>query len=421
MEFFRSILQNNTGRTVTNNYVSLLLIQAANILLPLAILPYLVRTLGTEKYGVVLIAQSLCTIVYVFVEFGFSLSATRRISLARNNPRLMAGIFSAVYAVQAILICVVAILYLTIILLFEQFTREWEVFLISFGVVIGQTLFPIWFFQGIEKMRFIAIINVAAKALFTILIFIFIQQRSDYTLVPLFNSVGYLFAGVVSMVLSLRFTSFKMPSKSLMRELVVESKSLFVSNIAARLFNSANVFIVGVIAGESVAGVFGSFEKIFIASKSFFSPLFQALFPWLSKQPYKKQRVTIFRLMPILSICAILFAIVVFIFGEEVLVLLFNDPDITQQLVAFQILSLATLFAALNMSLLSLYFPAIKAYKTRMVVLLIGGAFNIFTAYILVTHYQIYGMVISVVLTELLLLTCSFIYFLRMKKDIVYV
>ena len=50
----------------------------------------------------------------------------------------------------------------------------------------------VWFFQGIEKMKFVTLINVLAKVIFTVLVFIFIKSESDYLKVPIFNSLGFI-------------------------------------------------------------------------------------------------------------------------------------------------------------------------------------------------------------------------------------
>lgn len=409
-------MQSTAGRTIAGNYVSLLFIQAANILLPLLLLPYLVRTLGTEKYGLILLAQAFCTILYVFVEFGFNLSATRRISIAKDNANQKAAIFSAVMGVKFLLVIVVAIVYTAIIFMFPRFQLEWEVYALSYGVVIGQALFPDWFFQGIEKMQFIAILNVLAKVIFTALIFFFVISVQDYTLVPLYTSIGYIIAGLISFIISLKYVKIKKPSKVLMKELMIESKSIFVSNIAARLFNSANIFIVGIVAGDSIAGIYGSFEKIFIASKSFFGPLMQAIFPWLSKQDAVKQRSNIVKLTPIMLLLAAIYTVTVLLFGDVILDFLFNDSAINDYVLAFKILSVGTVFAAANMVMLSLYFPAVGDYITRMNILFVGGVFNVIFAFILVSFWPIYGIVIAVITTEFLLAALAWFYFNKRKN-----
>ena len=61
---FKNYLKAKENRTIASNYVSLLVLQAANYILPLLVLPYLVRVLGTDKFGLIMLAQSLTTVSY---------------------------------------------------------------------------------------------------------------------------------------------------------------------------------------------------------------------------------------------------------------------------------------------------------------------------------------------------------------------
>ena len=336
--------------------------------------------------------------------------------MAKDNADQKAAIFSAVMVVKFLLVISVALVYTAIIFMFPRFQLEWEVYALSYGVVIGQALFPDWFFQGIEKMQFIAILNVLAKVIFTALIFFFVISVQDYSLVPLYTSIGYIIAGFISFAISLKYVKIKKPSKLLMKELMIESKSIFVSNIAARLFNSANIFIVGIVAGDSIAGIYGSFEKLFTASKGFFGPLMQAIFPWLSKQNSVKQRSSIVKLAPVMLLLAAIYTVTVLFFGDIILDFLFNDSAINDYVLAFKILSIGTVFAAANMVMLSLYFPAIGDYITRMNILFFGGIFNVIFAFILVSFWPIYGIVIAVITTEFLLAVLTWFYFNKRKN-----
>ena len=77
--------KNNDQKQIASNYIALLLIQVTNVILPLITLPYLVRTLGSEKYGLVMIAHSLIIFLTIIADFGFNISATRKVSLLREN------------------------------------------------------------------------------------------------------------------------------------------------------------------------------------------------------------------------------------------------------------------------------------------------------------------------------------------------
>ena len=76
---------NNEKKIIAKNYVALLFIQGANFILPLIILPYLVRTLGSEKYGLVMVAQSVALFLTIIVDFGFNISATREVANLKND------------------------------------------------------------------------------------------------------------------------------------------------------------------------------------------------------------------------------------------------------------------------------------------------------------------------------------------------
>ena len=177
---FKNYLKAKENRTIASNYVSLLVLQAANYILPLLVLPYLVRVLGTDKFGLIMLAQSLTIFFNVFVDYGFNLSGTREVSLARDDKKKLSEIFSAIFVIKAFLLLIAFSIFYFIISVFTRFSVDISVYLYSFGLVIGQALFPVWFFQGIEKMKFVTLINILAKSIFTALVFILITKEQDY-------------------------------------------------------------------------------------------------------------------------------------------------------------------------------------------------------------------------------------------------
>jgi O-antigen/teichoic acid export membrane protein len=283
-------------------------------------------------------------------------------------------------------------------------------------MVIGQSLFPVWFFQGIEKMKFVTLINILAKVIFTILIFLVIRNEEDYLLVPTFNSLGFIIAGLFGLILSLKHVDTVLPKTSLIKRLIKESSSLFVAKFASTLYTSSNVFILGIFTGNTIVGVYSSMEKLILAMKNIYAPLYQALFPWLAKQNKEKQNNTIKKLAPIVLGIGSLISLTVVLFGETILSIIYKDELIDSYAIIFKILSFIAIFAAINMLYNTLYLPAIKKFKTRMIILITGGIINVLLNLFLVRLYGIYGTAFSVVSTELILVVLGFYYFKKYSK-----
>lgn len=405
-------------KILAENYASLLILQVANYVLPLLILPFLVRILGPDKFGLVMFAQSLAVFFSAFVDFGFNLSGTREISLARDDKKKCSEIFNAIMLIKLILIISAFSILLLLVNAFPRFSLDKDVYLLSFGIVIGQALFPVWFFQGIEKMKFITFINISAKLIFTLLVFVLIRKESDYIYVPVYNSLGFIIAGLFGFLLCFKYVNVILPSYSLMKRLVSESFSLFISNFAVTLYTSSNVFILGIFTGNTIVGVYASMEKLILAVKNIYVPLYQAIYPWLSNQNDKLKIIHIKRISPFILISGLIITIIILFLGNFILRVIYANKLIESYFTVFQILSFIAIFSGLNMLYNSLYFPAVKKYKLRMKIMIVGGIINSLLGLLLTKFYGIYGIALSVTFTEFLLLIIAYHFFYKDSKDL---
>ena len=391
------------NKKILSNYIYLMLLQAANFLLPLIILPYLVKVLGLEKFGVVMIAASFITFFNILVDFGFNISATREVSLIRDDKEQLSRFFWTVLLIKLILILTGLVILLLLVYLIPKFRQEAWVYLFSFGIVIGQALFPAWFFQGIEKMRVITIVNVTAKLIFTVLIFLLIKHQDQYIYVPVLNSLGFIIAGLMGLFISFKYISLRKPLAKDMNKLVKDSAFLFVSNFSTNLYTSANTFILGMFAGDYMAGIYASMEKLIMAVKSMYIPFYQAVFPWLARKTNAEKVAFIRRIKPLIAGAGLGISLLILVFADKILQLIYHKAEIVSYANVFRILSFIALFAGLGMLYVYLLFSSLKWYKERMIIMLSGGIVNLILAVILVQFFNIYGVAISAVTTEFFL------------------
>ena len=412
----KNLFKNKDVKRVGKNFSSLVILQGANFLLPLITLPYLVRVLGTERFGLVMFAQSFALFFIILVDFGFNLSATRAVSLNRNNKSKINEIFSSVFIIKFFLILISLIIISVIVIFIPRFNKDWEIFFLSFGVVIGQALFPVWYYQGIEKMSLITVINVLAKLVFTILILVFVRSEVNYLMVPIFNSVGFILAGIIGLLFAMKNISFKTPKFNNLKVVFKESSQLFISNLSTTLYTTSNTLILGLFTNNYMVGVYASMEKLILAIKNLYIPIFQAMFPWLSsKKPDKVITITSKLMLPLFILGSIIF-LIIFFFAESILDIIYNDVLITSYSNVFRILGLIAIFSGLNMLFNMLFLSALKKYKERMKIILTAGIINITLALIFVKFYNIYGIAITVTFTELILLLFGWYYYSIIKN-----
>ena len=402
---------NKEKKIIVKNYLALLFIQGANFILPLIILPYLVRVLGSEKYGLVMIAQSVALFLTIIVDFGFNISATKEVAYLKNDKEKLSQFYWNIVFVKLILIIITFIILLGMTFFINKFKLDPLVYLFSFGLVLGQAIFPTWFFQGIEKMQVITFVTVGAKLFFTLSLFFVVFSPDDYLYVPIFNGLGFVISGLFGFIFSLQYVKFISPKLLQIKDIIKNSLSLFFSNLAVSFYTSSNVIILGFFAGDSIAGIYSSMEKLILAIKSIYTPIYQAIFPNLSTKPDKKVRIFIDKIRIPIGILGAVISTIIFFGSKTILNFAFNDSLITSYSIVFQFLGLISLFSSLNMLYVTLYFPSINKYKIRMKILISGGFFNLIVALVFVQFFTIYGVAFSAITTELFILILAIIYY----------
>ena len=202
-----------------------------------------------------------------------------------------------------------------------------------------------------------------------------------------------------------------------MRILFMDSTNLFVSNLSTSLYTYSNIIILGALTNNTLVGIYSSMEKLILAIKGLFTPLFQAIFPYLSGKNTTETITFVKKLIRPLLLVGLLITSVILIFAEDILNLIYNDPQINNYSDVFKILGVIAVFTALNMLFNLLFLTSLKKYRERMKIMIIAGIFNVILGLVLVLKYGIYGMAVTAALTELLLLVMGAYYFYKIKNE----
>lgn len=266
------------------NMTSLAVLQMVNFILPLLTVPYLVRVVGIDRYGLIAFAQSIIQFFIIFTDFGFNLSATREIAANRDDHAKVEKIFSAVMTVRALLLVVGFFILMGVVSIIPRLREEAMIFYLTYGLVAGGVLFPVWCFQGLEKMKHSTAMNLISRSIFVLLIFVVVRRPEDYLLVPVLSSAGMIVAGIISLIiLRTKFgIRFRLVSAGTLLRQMRSSLQFFVATLASSVFSSFNTLVLGFVTTNEIVGYYAAAEKLFVAMRGLFQPIATALYPYMS-------------------------------------------------------------------------------------------------------------------------------------------
>src|ERR1700761_8375418 len=121
------------SRRVVRNAASVMAVQAGSYILPLINIPYLLRVIGPEHYGLIAFSQAMMMYFVILSDYGFDLSATRELAVHRNDVKLRSELYCSVMAIKCAL-CLLSFLILCSVVHFvPRFQNDAPVFFASFG------------------------------------------------------------------------------------------------------------------------------------------------------------------------------------------------------------------------------------------------------------------------------------------------
>lgn len=411
-----------SNKVLFKNFTSLSILQIANYIFPIITLPYLVRVLGPEKYGLVSFATAFAAYFTIITDYGFNLSATQEISVNRNDAKRVTEIFSSVFTIKTLFFVLSSIIFFVLVFIVPQFHEYLLLFIITFLGVLGTAFFPLWFFQGIEKMNYILIITVSVRLIFTVLIFVLIQTENDFIKLAGLNTAAQFVIGLSGLLIALN--KFKInyifPKKELLKFQIQNGWNLFLSTVWINLYTTSNVFILGLFAPVNVVGYFAAADKIRMAFQGILSPMSQSVFPYVNNllsESYERFISFNKKLFKIALIAGTIISITLFLFAEPLVNIILGKGYEPSVLVLRIIAWLPLVIFLSNVLGIQTMLPMNKQ-KGFAIILFFAAMINLILSFILVPKYFEIGTAISVLATEIFV-TMAFFVFIKKNKILI--
>lgn len=344
LSFGKRALHSKEGKTLASNFAWLTVLQVAGYVFPLITLPYLARVIGVDGFGKIAFAGAVIVWMQTIADWGFNFTATRDVAKNCNNLDEISRIFSNVLYARCLLLILSYFVLIILIIIIPKFREAYDVILVTSLMLIGHILYPEWFFQAMERMKYITILGVVAKLVFTIAVFLFIHEPEDYILQPLFTSLGFVISGIISLyfILGRWGIRLKRLSFSAIISTIKGSTDIFINNLMPNLYNSFSVVLLGLYGNSTMNGLYDAGKKLPTTAYQFIAVISRTFFPYLSRNNNKH---TLYAKMYIAIAFIASFALFVL---SKPLILLFYGEAFIDSVWIMRLLSITLLFLALN-------------------------------------------------------------------------
>lgn len=279
---FQNRLRELARHALVQNAIALSAAQAGTYVLPLVTIPYLARVLGAAGWGLVAFAQAFGAYVGLAVEYGFVYSAIREIARHRGDKERLTEITAGVLGAKGLLSVGAVAVGIGASWWVPVFHSNPDLLWAGTFSAVAQAFSMLWFFQGLERMKFVAALDFSTKAAATIGIFALVKIPADGWKVLALQGVAACVSFLAALAVAYQYVEFRAPRWRSVWNALRTGWSMFLFRGSVSLYTVGNAFILGLFVPPQFVGYYAGAEKISRAFLMLLNPVTQTLFPRLS-------------------------------------------------------------------------------------------------------------------------------------------
>lgn len=404
-------------QVLRKNFSWLIALQAVNYLVPLALLPYLTRVLGSENFGKIAFAQAFASYFILLTDFGFNVSATQSVVRTRDNKQELSKVFWSTTFSKLLLGGISLLVFVVLLLTVTRFKDLAMLFALAFTGVLSTILFPLWFFQGMEKMGYLTWFNGLPKIFLLVLTFLVVKRPDDFRIALSIQVTTNLLAAIVCSLIIYKqnLVDFHRPKLNELYQTTKEGWAIFASGIATNIYTTTNTVVLGLFSTNATVGIFAASEKIIRSLIPLFSSVTQVTFPRINSYYQTSQQHALNfgkKVLHYTFFVTLLAGLLLLFFAPQLVSLLFGLPQYQDTITVLRISSFVPHFAVFNGMLAINLLITFGLKKHLPVILGSGGLFSLLLVVPAVLLFQANGVALLALSTEILI-TCLLLWTLH--------
>ena len=255
-------IKNN--KKIIENYFFMTLLLVLNSYFALLIYPYLIKSLGKDSYGIYVYGFTIASFFITFVSFGFDMTGLREISKVSHSTKDKSFILSKVFTAK---------LYL--------WRENSLIYWVCFSTTLVNIFLPVWYFQGIQKMKIVTIIQLLLKIASLPFIFYYVETSSDILAYSIISSTVSVIGALVAFAYIIKIDRLRLSIISFKETLLYTKESLyfFYSNVGSTIKTQSLNLIIGSYFGMGDLAIYDLAQKIISIPMMILMNVNRALFP----------------------------------------------------------------------------------------------------------------------------------------------
>jgi len=401
--------------SILENSISLFSLKAINLGLSLWLIPFLILRVGLHNYGLYAFAMSLILFFVNLLNYGFNLATVREIAKIKGDRSRLQSIFNEILSVKLVLFVGLFFLFLMLVFLVPKFEEQKTLYLFSSLLLFGDLFSLRWFFMGLEKMKYIALIHLLGTVIFVLLVIQFVNFHEDYSRIPLYEGIGMSISTIVSFVWVIKVYKIKIKliSLSAIYSYLRQNFSSFINLLLPSTYGISIVFLVGVFGlpyQVSLMQIGVKFTAAFSTANNILTNVFYPI--------VNRRKTAMFSTRSILLGVGIMLSSSMYIFADYLIsnwLTFENSTELENTVKIIEILSPIPFL----MALISAYGVngLLTDYKDKLfsAITLVSTLSMVISACYLIPEYPIFGGAISFLIGRFIYAGASYYFFKKQK------
>jgi len=283
-------------------------------LISASVLLYLIRILTPDEFGILSFAQALVAYLVIITNMGLDKLGARKVARDPKDYRRIMSTVMLMKSLQALISFALLVVFLAVIKK-PLLTKSMA---LLYGIMaFAQILIPEWFYQGVEKMEYIALYRIICSVVSAVGLLAIIRSSEYLIYIPIIYTTATFIGIFVLLIIfikkygALKFIIDKDMARNFLKRSLILGASLFLTQL---LYNF-DVVLLSFYRTDREVGYYSAAYKIILFIIMPLSVFFQAMFPILSrfyKESKDKLRAAVSnvnKLIPAASLPILIFSI----------------------------------------------------------------------------------------------------------------